>query len=75
MLSKKQLKVNFARNEVMSDCKVWRKIKPLVDQRAFDKVKKQVSLTDAGRQKLIDQLKAGELDNEEALAQPRSSPM
>jgi len=39
VVSKKQLKVNFARNDVMSDCPVWRKVKAVVKQKADIKVR------------------------------------
>jgi hypothetical protein len=61
VVSKQQLKVNFARNEVMSSCPVWKKIRPLVDQLAASRAARQGKLTDATRQNLIDRLKAGEL--------------
>lgn len=34
VVSKKQLKVNFARNDVQSDCPVWRKVKPFLKKKA-----------------------------------------
>lgn len=52
IVSRKQLKVNFARNDIQSDCPVWRKIKPLVDQKAREKVKAKSELTDDERQRL-----------------------
>jgi hypothetical protein len=60
VVSRKQLKVNFARNEVMSDCPVWKKVKPIVNQRAASRVSKQPALTDAGRQRIANQLLDGE---------------
>jgi hypothetical protein len=65
VVSKKQLKVNFARNDIQSDCPVWRKIKPIVNQRATEKNNKK-SLTDAGRQRIADQVISGEMDAGEA---------
>ena len=60
VVSRQQLTVNFARNEVMSTCPVWRKIKPIVDTRAKERIKKAPALTDGSRQRLIDQLLAGD---------------
>ncbi len=60
VLSTRQLKVNFARNEVMADCPVWRKVKPLVDQHAANRITKRASgLDDAGRQRIANAIKAG----------------
>ncbi len=66
VVSRKQLKVNFARNEVMSDCPVWRRVKKLVDQKAANKIDRQPALNDSGRQRMIDQLIAGELNHKQA---------
>ncbi|OYW72381.1 MAG: hypothetical protein B7Z37_25015 [Verrucomicrobia bacterium 12-59-8] len=67
VVSKQELKVNFARNEIMSDCPVWKAIKPVIDKRAKAKNAKAATLTDDARQRLADQMKAGELDIMEAL--------
>lgn len=58
VVSKQQLRVNFARNEVLSDCPVWKRIVKEVDQRA-SKTNKEATLNDAGRQRLADQLRLG----------------
>lgn len=60
VVSKQQLKVNFARNEVMSDCPVWKKIKPLVYKKAKDRVNKQPAMTDSARQHIADLMAAGD---------------
>jgi hypothetical protein len=62
VVSKQQLTVNFARNEVMSTCPVWKKIKPLVDKRAKERITRAPALNDGSRQRLIDQLLSGDLD-------------
>lgn len=68
IVSRQKLEVNFARNDVQSTCKAWRVIKPLVDQKAQQKITKKVSLNDAERQRLIDLVSQGELpDNAEEL--------
>lgn len=53
VVSRKQLKVNFARNDVQADCPVWRKVKPVVDTRAKAVIKKKVSLNDAERMRIL----------------------
>lgn len=55
VVSRKQLKVNFARNEVMADCPVWKAIRKVVDKRSEEKIRKQPALTDFARQRLIDE--------------------
>jgi hypothetical protein len=60
IVSRKQLRVNFARNDVQSDCPVWRKIKPFVDQKAREKVTRKPDLSDDERQRLADLVKQGE---------------
>lgn len=61
VVSRKQLKVNFARNDVQSSCTIWRKIRPLINQRATDDNKSRKSLDDDGRKRMADQLVRGEL--------------
>lgn len=60
VVSRQQLKVNFARNEVMSDCPVWKKIRPLVNKKAKERVNKQPAMTDAARQHIADLIIAGD---------------
>lgn len=60
IVSRKQLKVNVARNEVQSDCPVWRLIRPFVLAKARDKVDRQPALRDATRQRMWEDLLAGE---------------
>jgi len=52
VVSKKQLKVNFARNDVMSDCPVWQKIKKAVQANAMREIKKRPAMDDAGRERM-----------------------
>jgi hypothetical protein len=61
VVSKKQLKVNFARNDIQSDCSIWKKVLPKINQWATEKNTKARSLDYDGRQRLADQLSAGEL--------------
>jgi hypothetical protein len=62
VVSRKQLKVNFARNDIQSDCPVWRKIRPKLEEWGTGENKKSKGLNDAGRQHLADQILAGALD-------------
>lgn len=62
VVSKHQLKVNFARNDIQSDCAVWQRLRKVIDQRASDSVKQKRALNDNERQRLVDQLLAGELE-------------
>jgi len=39
IVSRKQLKMNFARNDIQSDCPVWKVVKPFVDKTAEKKIK------------------------------------
>ncbi len=54
IVTKERLKVNFARNDVQSDCEVWKKIKPFVEKKAEDKAVKKKQLNDGQRQRLTD---------------------
>lgn len=61
VVSRKQVKVNFARNDIQSDCKVWAKVKQVVDQKAATKVAGKKALNDDERQRLVDRLLSGHL--------------
>jgi hypothetical protein len=54
IVTKERLKVNFARNDVQSDCEVWRKIKPFVEKKAQEKATKKKQLNDGQRQRMTD---------------------
>jgi hypothetical protein len=56
VVSKQQLKVNFARNDIQSDCPVWKRVKPLLDQRSTETLTKKKVLDDDGRKALIQQI-------------------
>jgi hypothetical protein len=60
VVSRKQLKVNFARNDIQHDCPVWKVVRKAVDQRATKENTRRKSLDDAGRQRLADQIAQGE---------------
>jgi len=61
VVSKKQLRVNFARNDVQDDCEVWQKIKPFLERKAAEILVKAPALNDDGRQRLCDKLRLGDL--------------
>lgn len=60
VVSKRQLKVNFARNDIQSDCPVWRRVKPLIDQKAREKIASTPDLTDSQRQRMCDLVAQGD---------------
>lgn len=60
IVSRKQLRVNFARNDVQADCPVWRKVKPFVDAKARAKLGGKAGLSDHERQRVIDLLVQGD---------------
>jgi len=51
VVSTKELDVNFARNDILSSCKVWQKVRKIVDKRASDVIRKK-PLDDAARRRL-----------------------
>lgn len=62
VVSRKQLDVNFARNDITSTCPVWKKVRPLINQTATEKNLSQAgSLDNDARQRLVDQFLQGEL--------------
>lgn len=61
VVSRKQLKVNFARNDIQSDCPVWKRIKPLVNRYAAEKIDKKKALNDDERQRIVDRFLAKEI--------------
>jgi hypothetical protein len=57
VVSRKQLEVNFARNDILQhSCKVWGRVREHVRTISGAKVAKKASLTDSERQFLADQL-------------------
>lgn len=54
VVSKKQLKVNFARNDIMSECEVWRDIVDVIRENKKRKVRNSYNrLTDSEKQSVI----------------------
>ena len=58
VVSKQPLQVCFARNDILSTCKVWERLKSFVRRKADDGMKKK-SLDDAGRQRLAEKFHEG----------------
>lgn len=66
VVSRRQVKVNFARNDIQSDCEVWNVVKKLVDQKAAEKTTGKKALNDNERQRIVDRLLTGELSMSDA---------
>lgn len=62
VVSRKQLRVNFARNDIQSDCPIWKKIEPLVNKYAYENMQKKKSLNDDERQRIVDRFISKEID-------------
>jgi hypothetical protein len=60
VVTRKQLKVNFARNDIMDDCPVGRAVKALIEKHTTGELVKTKSLTDAQRRRLITLVVKGE---------------
>jgi hypothetical protein len=59
VVSRKQLRVNMARNDIQSDCPVWRRVRDLVDVTAANRIKRRSVLSDAQVQRVVNTLLAG----------------
>lgn len=62
VVSRKQLRTNFARNDVQSDCPIWRKVRPLVDQMARQRTTRKKAMSDAERAAYCRRVAEGEVD-------------
>lgn len=65
IVSKKRLTVNFARNEIISTCPVWRRISEHFDHQAEKRIKKKFALDEEERANAIARLVSGEMDARE----------
>lgn len=65
IISKKQVKVNFARNDVMSDCPVWKKMVPLINEASGRKRETKKRDDDEDRLYYAKQINGGMLDESE----------
>jgi hypothetical protein len=61
VISKTQLEVNFARNDVMASCPVWKRIKKIVDITGAARVRTKTSLSDAEVENAISRVNTGDL--------------
>lgn len=62
VVSKKQLKVNFARNDIQSDCPIWKRVSKLLQDQTLERAKRSAPLTDHERGFYAQQLASGEVD-------------
>jgi hypothetical protein len=66
IVSRQQMKMNFARNDVMDDCLVWSKVKPFFKKKAAAALsRKKTALDENQRQHVAEQILDGEVDWEE----------
>lgn len=56
VVSRQQLDVNFARNDILATCKVWRKIKAVVDASGKKEVTRRATLTEDEQENIINRL-------------------
>ena len=66
VVSKEQLKVNFARNDIQSDCEVFSGVKEILEEEG-DKVTETEKLNSAGRERVADRIMSGQLERRKAL--------
>lgn len=59
VVSKKQFKMNFARNDIINDCEIWKRVKSFVHDKVDSSNKDKGRLTEAGRMRLADKLRTG----------------
>lgn len=69
VVSKKQLTVNFARNDILvSQCRVWKKIAQKLNELMGVETKKKIALTDDERTAIVEQLLGGQLHLSQVLS-------
>lgn len=59
-------RVNFARNDIMSDCPVWKAVRSKINKESTKRNVRSPRLDDGSRQRLAMQLLEGELEDEQA---------
>jgi hypothetical protein len=70
-VTKKQVKVNFARNDIQDDCPVWKEITPLLHNAAFSKEKdSQRHWNDNERQHAANAIIGGLITSEDMMDMP-----
>lgn len=62
VVSRRQLKVNFARNDIQHDCPVWRTVKDNIDAWAQRDIVKKETLTDDERRRMAKLVALGRVD-------------
>lgn len=67
VVAKQKLDVNFARNDVQSECRVFGRIKRFVKAQAGEEIVKKASLNDAERENIAYRLMTGEMPLRDAL--------
>lgn len=71
IVSKKRLDVNFARNDIIKSCPVWKRIKAIVEaEGGIERIKTKRTLTPDERLNMIARLCAGELDWKQVTSTP-----
>ncbi|MBS1722513.1 MAG: ATP-binding protein [Armatimonadetes bacterium] len=66
VVSRKQLDVNFARNQVLDKCEVWRRIKPLFFEAGEKAIRNKTVLSEDEQANVIARLVSGELNHPDA---------
>lgn len=56
VVSRKKVKVNFARNDIQSDCEVWKVVREAINEFAGQKLVKKKVLNDGERQRVVDRV-------------------
>jgi hypothetical protein len=59
VVSRKQLRVNFARNDIQHDCEVWNRVKLTIENITTKRLSRAKTLNAAGRKRIADKLCAG----------------
>lgn len=65
VVSRQQLDVNFARNDILSTCNVWRKIKAVVDASGKKEITKRETLTEDEQENIINRLVTHDVNTNE----------
>lgn len=68
VVAKEKLDVNFARNDVQSDCKVFQRIKKFVKAQTGENITKKPSMNDAERESMARRLIAGDITLSDAVS-------
>lgn len=61
VISQERLDVNFARNDVLESCPVWKRIQAAIRKFASEQLDKQTTLTDTERQEVVRQFLSGHI--------------